>query len=210
MYLAVIIKGLFVFMIVQIKNTKRYFISSDGYCFKMDGVKETPINLQKIRGVHKVKIEHRRLGLVNLMLEYFYTDLPEHYKITYKVTDGKIPLKNIKIKALNPESNDDILINKFKCDIKASSSNSRVKFTSVISTLDVLNCLKRSEFKCFYCGSGIKHTSWHLDHVTPLCMGGLNSNENIAASCKTCNLMKGGVSIQKFLHQCKLITQNNI
>lgn len=194
-----------------INGTKRYFISDKGYCFKVSGIKEISINLQVIKGVPKVKIENRRISLVNLLIEHFIGEISPDSKVTYKIVDGKIPLSTIKIKQLNLSADEDEkLIFNFKCAEKAHAANARVKHTSTISAIDVLNALKRTGYRCFYCGDGVSPKKWHLDHVTPLAIGGLNSAHNITPACKYCNLMKGYIDRDKFLHQClKIINYNS-
>ncbi len=193
-----------------INNTNRYFIHKDGYVFKVKDYKETIINIQIIRGVPKVKIGNQRLNIALLMIEYFSEKKLSNFKITYKIVDGKLPLKNIKIITLNEniEDNDSILIFKYKCKEKANAQNNRVKHISTITEMDVLNSLKRTSFKCFYCNENISQKNWHLDHVTPLSLGGLNSNNNITPSCKICNLMKGAIALDKFLYQIEKINKN--
>jgi len=197
-------------MIKQIKNTKRFFISSDGFCFKVDGLKEIPITTQKIRGIYKVRIENQRLSLLNLMIEYFIDTKEDFIKPTFKFIDGKMPLKHIKLKEKEKSENEDFnLIVLYKCEEKASAANCRVKHTSTISANDVINSLKRTGFKCTYCGDNIKTNIWHLDHVTPLSTNGINTSTNITPACKTCNLMKGAIDLTKFLNHCNKITKHN-
>ena len=126
------------------------------------------------------------------MLEYFGTNIKEFKKYSYKVKNGKIPIDCINIKSIDEFSSlDEQNIFVYKCREKANSHNNRVKHLNKITMYDVLNCLKRFDFTCFYCGGKISSKLWHLDHVHPISKGGLNSNNNIASSCKECNLMKG-------------------
>ncbi|REG82154.1 HNH endonuclease [Marinomonas pollencensis] len=51
----------------------------------------------------------------------------------------------------------------------------------------------RAGFKCEYCDKDLLATvdnykEWQKDHIIPLSKGGENINENIAISCKTCNV----------------------
>lgn len=189
-----------------IKNTKRFFIHRDGYAFKVYKRKDIIIPLNIVRGVPRVKIESKKLNLVLLMLEYFYEkELPDYYKYSFKVVDNKLPIKNIKLKILDKDSSlDEKNIFFYKCKEKSSAQNSRAKHQSTITDVDVLNCLKRTEFKCTYCGDNL-NSNWHLDHVTPLALGGLNSSINITPSCKACNLMKGALPLSKFLQNIEKI-----
>lgn len=200
----------FFIMILPIKDTKRYFISIDGFVFKTERSKDVIIPINVIQGVPRVKVENRKLNLVLLMLEYFGNVNSKHFKTTHKITNGRIPISNIKIKYLSESSDKDkekIFI--YKCEEKANSQNCRVKYTHTITAIDVLNCLKRNDYHCFYCGEPISSKHWHLDHVTPLSKNGLNISENIVCACKSCNLMKGSIDLSTFLDRCYKITSFN-
>lgn len=45
----------------------------------------------------------------------------------------------------------------------------------------------RDRWKCRYCGS---ETELTLDHVIPICRGGLSSNDNLVTCCRPCNRRK--------------------
>ena len=48
--------------------------------------------------------------------------------------------------------------------------------------------LQRDEERCQYCGE----PAGHVDHIIPVCQGGTDEMENLAAACASCNLKKGG------------------
>jgi hypothetical protein len=197
-------------MIKQINNTKNYFISDEGYCFKTKNGKDILIPLEIYKGAPKVKIGGSRINLPFLMIEHFIELKSIHYRISFKIEDGRIPLKNISIKYIDKScSIDELNIFRYKCDEKANSQNSRVGHINKISSLDVLDCLRRSDFKCFYCNEKIKSKSWHLDHFNPISKGGTNSPDNIVASCKECNLMKGYLDADVFIEKCFKITKHD-
>jgi len=192
-----------------INGTKRFFIHESGYVFKVHDGKDYPIKIQMLKGVPKVNIGNKKLNIVLLMVEYFGDGVPKNFRYTYKISNGKIPLKNIKITSvdgLNTKDDKDIVL--WKCKEKANSQNFRSEHIGKIRDVDVLNSLKRNEFKCQYCDSKLKYSSWHLDHVHPLSKGGLNIETNITCACKECNLMKGAIPLDKFLHQITLIAKN--
>lgn len=192
-----------------IKDTKRYFIHRDGYVFKTQGLKEIEIPLNIIQGVPKVNIGNKKLNLVLLMLEYFGEIKGVDIRYSFKLKENRLPLKNISVRYLKDyNSSEETLMFQFNCQKKASSQNSRVNNEQKITALDVLNSLKRTDFKCFYCGSKLIAKKWHLDHVHPISKGGLNVCENITPSCKECNLMKGYMGLDKFIHQVNLISVN--
>lgn len=57
--------------------------------------------------------------------------------------------------------------------------------------------IKRCNGRCHYCnreGSfecGPGGRPWHVDHMTPLALGGTDDDDNLTLSCKRCNLAKG-------------------
>lgn len=69
--------------------------------------------------------------------------------------------------------------------------------TGTHSQKDILGMLASSGGKCFYCGAAAGR--YHVDHKTPLCRGGANSLDNLAISCKECNLRKGSKTSDEFL-----------
>jgi len=198
-------------MVKQINNTKNYFIHDDGYVFIQRDLNVKVIPLNIIRGVPKVRIENKKISLPMLMVEYFIEKINVDDRIIYKVLDGKVPLRHIKIKKADGlDDKDQLLIFKYKCNEKAQSQNARVKYSHLINGNDVLNSLKRTSFKCTYCNKDIKSSIWHLDHVQPLSNCGLNISQNITPACKYCNMMKGSIGLDKFIYQCNLITNNFI
>ena len=52
--------------------------------------------------------------------------------------------------------------------------------------------LRRDDFTCRYCRS--KDNELHVDHVTPVSLGGDDRPTNLVAACKDCNLGKASVS----------------
>jgi len=193
----------------QINGTKNYFISKDGFCYKTLGFKKQIIKIEIINGIPKVKIKNNKMNFVLLMIEYFVELESEIYKTSYKINDGKISLNDINITYLKSNNSDDEKkIFMYKCREKANDNNKRVCFTHKITSIDVLNCLKRNNFKCFYCNDNIKTKTWHLEHVVPISKGGLNSFDNIAPSCKICNLMKGSLFKEDFINKCYKIVNN--
>ena len=61
---------------------------------------------------------------------------------------------------------------------------------------DELAQKSRQKDRCFYCGC--KLTEWHVEHVTPLALGGSNGPENIVIACPRCNLSKGAKHPMEF------------
>ena len=51
----------------------------------------------------------------------------------------------------------------------------------------------RAEFKCEYCGKNLlasvdNYKEWQVDHIVPLSKGGTDDFDNLALSCRTCNV----------------------
>jgi len=196
-------------IIKPINDTKRYFISNKGYCFKISKSKEVEIPINMVKGVPKVRIQNEKRSLVYLMVEYFIDLKYADCKFTYKLKNNRLPIENIKYNKLpKKHTHDERIIFEFKCREKSYSHNSRVNHRQKISHLDILNTLKRNNFNCFYCNDKIKSKKWHLDHVVPISKGGINSFNNIVPSCRECNLMKGGIDLDCFIKKCKKINNN--
>lgn len=54
--------------------------------------------------------------------------------------------------------------------------------------------LKRDNHTCRYCGASAPETTLHVDHVTPVALGGSDDPSNLVAACKDCNLGKAATS----------------
>jgi len=57
------------------------------------------------------------------------------------------------------------------------------------STLEIAHLLTLQKCKCIVCKASLKE-SYHIDHVTPISRGGVNSIENLQLLCPPCNLNK--------------------
>lgn len=55
--------------------------------------------------------------------------------------------------------------------------------------------LMRDNFRCVYCGRTAADVELHVDHITPVIMGGDNTLVNLATSCSDCNLGKGAAEL---------------
>lgn len=58
---------------------------------------------------------------------------------------------------------------------------------------------KRDGFKCQYCGAFPPEVILEVDHITPVCRRGDNSDANLITSCFDCNRGKGGRPISDIL-----------
>jgi len=195
----------------QLKGYRKFWIHPDGYVFRIEGHKEIMLNISKKNYAPLISTGREKLNLVFLMLEYFgdkFYSEKENTKIRYKykIIDGKIPIDTISIVEYNNSNS----INKdafaYKCKERATSANNRTMNMEQIDESDVYNALVRSNFRCLYCDIFLHPSNWELDHVEPLSKSGLNISTNLAASCKKCNRMKGGLGYMDFLWRCKTIS----
>lgn len=100
-------------------------------------------------------------------------------------------------------------LEKFKCHSRALESNKRFQQFN-LTKMDILNCLKRFDFRCAYCSQTLNAKYWQLDHFYSKAMGGKNTFENICPTCRWCNTMKNALDGHAFIHKCKMISVNNL
>ena len=75
--------------------------------------------------------------------------------------------------------------------LKHSRRRARIKGSISDSNKVIKEHLLKSKNVCYWCGIKItKKTSIHIDHVTPLARGGLNTAGNLVKSCAKCNQTK--------------------
>lgn len=80
-----------------------------------------------------------------------------------------------------------------------SKVNRHRKYISVYPAITRKALLVRDNHKCVYCGTPISINSLTLDHILPRSKGGETSWQNIVASCKKCNSLKGDMLLKDFL-----------
>ncbi len=56
------------------------------------------------------------------------------------------------------------------------------------------NILTRDGYICQYCGKEANSNELTIDHVIPKVQGGSNDWNNVVASCRSCNMSKGGLT----------------
>lgn len=56
---------------------------------------------------------------------------------------------------------------------------------------------KRDDFTCQYCGAHPPNVILHVDHITPVKMGGGNEPENLITACEACNLGKSATPLDR-------------
>jgi 5-methylcytosine-specific restriction endonuclease McrA len=57
---------------------------------------------------------------------------------------------------------------------------------------------ERDKGICGICGEPADRKLWHLDHITPLVLGGLHCYENVQVSHPRCNMAKGGRTLEAY------------
>lgn len=70
------------------------------------------------------------------------------------------------------------------------------KFT--IGELEML--LQHQNRQCAYCGADMGNTRWTVDHVVPMCKGGLNVASNLTLCCFQCNHAKADRTPDQWKH----------
>lgn len=55
--------------------------------------------------------------------------------------------------------------------------------------------LNRDGFTCRYCGQAAPYVVLHVDHITPVCNGGDDDDDNLVAACEDCNAGKSADDI---------------
>jgi len=60
-----------------------------------------------------------------------------------------------------------------------------------VNSTDIKKRFQIQKGRCWWCGTDLKKSGYHVDHVIALANGGSNDPSNIVCACKTCNLQKG-------------------
>jgi DNA-directed RNA polymerase subunit RPC12/RpoP len=72
-----------------------------------------------------------------------------------------------------------------------------------ISKKKRFDIFKRDKFTCQYCGSFPPNSILHVDHITPVKLGGDNSADNLITSCSFCNSGKAAASLDEIPESLK-------
>lgn len=51
----------------------------------------------------------------------------------------------------------------------------------------LMNNIRKSNERCYYCGCGVKESKRTVDHKTPISRGGETQEDNLVMSCQKCN-----------------------
>jgi len=200
----------------QLKNYPNHFIHCFGYVIKVKNGNEIPLineRDEKSRFIY-VNVCGVRMNILYLLIEHF---MPENlllnqeysYSIAYHVNGMPcIPYQSVKIKEFKESITDYEfqIIKDYGCRTRAENSN--LRGIHKITPLHIANVLIKNNFRCIYCGDEINKIGWHLDHFLPLSLGGLNKFENLACSCRECNMMKSNLKPVVFYKQITKIFNN--
>lgn len=63
---------------------------------------------------------------------------------------------------------------------------------------EVAEWLSRQEKRCYWCNDN-NSVKYHVDHVVPLCKGGVHQISNFVVACSFCNTSKGGKLLEDWM-----------
>lgn len=69
--------------------------------------------------------------------------------------------------------------------------------------------LEFNGFRCEFSGCELQPETISIEHVKPLCRGGLHSHENVVVVHKVINRMKGELTLDEFVGWCSLVANHN-
>ena len=64
--------------------------------------------------------------------------------------------------------------------------------------LTLMDSIRKSNERCYYCGCGVKENKRTVDHKMPFARGGLTQEDNLVMSCKKCNTEKGFLTEEEY------------
>jgi len=199
----------------RLKFCESWFLSIDGYVFKVRNGKETRIHIFKSNkaGNPYVIFNNIKYRIIDLMIEYWVGPVKLTDRVSYKILhDFSIPLSSIIVKPFLSKFDgisldDENKLHQYGCETRAWSANSRSD--QLITAVEVYIALKTHDFKCVYCNRILNPLRWHLDHFYPLSKTGTNRFENLVPACSRCNLMKSNIDPYQFIAHCKRIIDEN-
>lgn len=62
----------------------------------------------------------------------------------------------------------------------------------------LMNNIRKSNERCYYCGCVVKESKRTIDHKTPFARGGLTQENNLVMSCSNCNNEKGFLTEEEY------------
>jgi 5-methylcytosine-specific restriction endonuclease McrA len=126
----------------------------------------------------RVKAKARRLHAINKDL---YNERSRQWQ---KENSERFAARSKAWKRANPEK---------VCAYSSKRRATKLSIGGKYSGEDVKRIRAAQGNKCAYCRVGLKGVKVHIDHITPLSLGGSNGAENIQILCVSCNLSKGAL-----------------
>lgn len=74
-----------------------------------------------------------------------------------------------------------------------------------ITAAGLMRKLMKNEFRCALSGVTLNPECASIDHITPLCSGGLHTLDNAEIVHITINKMKGEMQLHEFVQWCKRV-----
>lgn len=74
-----------------------------------------------------------------------------------------------------------------------------------IEEKEIMNKVKQSSDKCYYCGCKLSNSQKTIDHKFPISRGGKTSEDNLVVSCIECNQDKDNMTEEEFDEFNKII-----
>lgn len=79
-----------------------------------------------------------------------------------------------------------------KVNVDTHNRRARIKGSGGKLSTDIIQTLlTKQNNKCVCCGADLMQTGYHLDHIMPLALGGMNDDINVQLLTPKCNLSKG-------------------
>lgn len=159
----------------------------------VDSTIEFGLGYEKWKAIDIYSSGHR-IGLIFLKsgLVKFFNCLPDRDKRSYD--KGNINNRGEWVFEVEKLPNIQVMVKCLMDNLKAISKSS-VKSNRQISPRTRFAVFVRDKYKCQYCGRSGPNVSLHIDHRTPVSLGGSNDISNLVTACSECNLGKSNLYI---------------
>lgn len=151
------------------------------------------MDIEKMKSLRSQGLSYKRIGeKMGCSPSKIRYHLDDKYRKRKLKLDVKYKKENILLQKLN----------KFL----ARGGNKTVKFTQK----DLLKKIGDNP-KCYLTGVKIDlkdSSSYQLDHIIPVSLGGENSLENCGLTCPEANMMKHSMTLEQLYKMCSLILKN--
>lgn len=188
----------------QVKNITEFWISNGRYkdklypyckeCASLYGKKYYKENEEHLKKYSKewnennpnyIKEWNKKYYSKEYHNEYnkkYYEENKEHLKENHKIWKKENLNYNKEWRKENPE----------KCkEYKRKRRARKFKAEGSFTEKEFQKKLQFYNYKCCVCGTDLRKTTIHRDHIQPLSKGGSDNIDNIQPLCEHCNLSKG-------------------